>query len=104
MSFTWDDYRERLPHESTQWASTDRGWCHLEDHPDGPDAPTACGNYLRYPESRGPNGEQYHAVAYVIQGTPNGWTASTSLGSAWFAEVAGCKRFIEGAVREYLSA
>lgn len=111
----WNDYSPANPHESDEWAATDRGWCHLatEDHPDrddfhfryltenSPSGRPVCGNYCRYKSTTGPNGETIHAAAYVMRLRGNGYSAD-HCGSQWCETIEDAKQFIEAQVAAYL--
>jgi hypothetical protein len=101
--FTWDEFRSSAAHDSDNWATTDRGWCHIQEsaHPDlahAREVNTCCGNYLQYPTSRGPNGEEFHASAYLLRVTLQGLSSTQDLGHGWFATAADARTFIEDAV------
>lgn len=106
MTMHWDDCPD---------AVTDRGWLHLDDHPDREapswkgrgyggvykdDAPTACGNYLYYP-NRG-----YHAVAYLLRVGPMGVSKQTIdlAAGPWFTSRKAAKDAIIEAVRHVVAA
>ena len=105
---------EKLQHCDLTWdepkgCSTPRGWLHMENHPDNPNASgqsTCCGNYLDYSPidgslSRGPNGETVHASAYFFHYPRLMPQRTIRLGAAWFATIAEAKDFIENNVRAY---
>jgi hypothetical protein len=76
----WNHYRSDAPHDSDQWATTDRGWLHIaiDEHPDVnrdttqrrrdyiSDGLLCAGNYLHYP------GRGVHASAYFQRVTTIG--------------------------------
>jgi hypothetical protein len=104
MIFSWDDCLAPR-------ATSDRGWCILEDHPDladWSDISRAVGFYLDYGppansgQSRGPNGETIFACAYIYRLRLKG--GDVRLGNAWFSTIAEAKEFIVGNVRAYFGA
>ncbi len=65
MKAYWDDHKASLPHESTQWAASDRGWLFIHG------ASSSIGNYLDYRPDHWRNAEEraaqpgnVHAVRY----------------------------------------
>lgn len=91
----------------------DRAWCGLAHHahPDRSDQERhyfwteyrrgPCGNYLQYSQSHGPEGETWHACAYLMGPSVSG-IRTVSLGYAWCHTREQCETFIEGSVNAYL--
>jgi len=103
--FDWDCHYASVPYESSQWASTDRGWVGLLNHPDMPDSDyhSPCvGNYLRYDR---PNelGQHIHCCAYIFRrDAPLMPVGLVHLGSTWVDTLQDAKDWIESKVTAYL--
>jgi hypothetical protein len=103
--FQWDE---------PEGCTTPRGWCRLR-----PDTHEDCGaygfdyfrdvcgglgvgNYLTYSETRGPNGETVHWVAYYHRISLNGSASDIRLGFGWVRTIEEARAMIEGNVRAHL--
>lgn len=108
----WDSYTSSASESSKRWASTDRGWLFLLNHPDARGADDtwanerrAVGNYLKYERAAGPRGEHILATAYLTRLDPSTRAEhSTNLGSTWVNTVEAAKKWIEGKVKPALAA
>lgn len=114
--FDWQEFKMSEPWESDKWASTDRGWVYLMDHPDAantlyPDDHTSLsrcvGNYLDYApcgphHANRPDGA-VHACAYIFRkDSPLLAQRNVSLGSRWCKDIPTAKAWIEDTVTTYL--
>lgn len=113
-SIRHDRHWNTADHDSDQWASTDRGWSFLEQHPDLDESDEyyslCCGNYLDYGQvddgyykREHPEGT-VHAVAYVhrVFNPLIGGQSCVHLGSGWFATPYEATDWIEQQVTTYL--
>lgn len=117
--FEADEFRADAPRQSNAWATSDRGWIRLNYlyHPQRADKRiinymkstygkfgACCGNYVDYAQgtSRGPNGETFHACAYILIQSLGGGS-EVRLGSAWFTSAAESRNWIESQVKAYLA-
>lgn len=101
--FDWHEYRASEPRHADGWASSDRGWLHLVDHPLGRDY-SACGNYLDYGHGayKGNPSETIHAMAYYFHQLDKSSIASRTLGEGWFASITDARTWIEQTVQAFL--